>query len=265
MSYLIFTANFWFFAGAVFVLVSLAIELPYRLLRFTPRITNMDAFNGVVAGLLTLSSFVLGLSFSQAQGRFDSRRGLVIQEANAIGTTWLRANQLGHSQEVAFRQALIDYTKTRLQGYSFRRVAISERNALLASFLRRSDEDQNKMWALSSSALSNQPANLGLSLLMQSLNETIDVSAAQLQALRSHIPTPVILVMILLVTLGALSLGIRFAADKSRPIFLSVIYVVANVLVICLVVDYDRPQTGLVTINLDPIKNQLQSMEASPP
>jgi hypothetical protein len=260
MSYLIFVANFWFFAAAVFVLVSLAIELPYRMQRLSPRVTNMDAFNGVVAGLLTLSSFVLGLSFSQAQGRFDSRRGLVVQEANAIGTTWLRADQLGHNREVAFRQILIDYTKTRLHGYSLQRVAASERSTILA----RSSQDQDKMWALSSSALRSRPANLGLSLLMQSLNDMIDVSAAQLQALKSHIPTAVILVMISLVTLGALSLGIRFAVDKSRPVLLSAIYVVANVLVICLVVDYDRPQTGLITINLDPIKIQLQSMEASP-
>jgi hypothetical protein len=47
----------------------------------------------VQAGLFTLAAFVLRLSFSQASARFDARRGFVMKEANAIGTTFLRANQ----------------------------------------------------------------------------------------------------------------------------------------------------------------------------
>ena len=103
--------------------------------------------------------------------------------------------------------------------------------------------------------------DLGLSLLMQSLNDTFDVAVAQQQARTSHVPTAVVLVMIMLVTFGALSLGIRFALDKSRPVLLSALYIVANVVVISMIVDYDRPQTGLVTVNLTPLKIELQSME----
>jgi MFS superfamily sulfate permease-like transporter len=108
------------------------------------------------------------------------------------------------------------------------------------------------------------PNNIGLSLLMESLNDTIDVSAEQLQALTSHVPTPIVMLTFVLVTLGALSLGLRFAADKSRPVLLSAIYVVANVVVISMMVDYDRPQTGIVNVNLNPIKIQLKSMQQSP-
>ena len=98
---------------------------------------------------------------------------------------------------------------------------------------------------------------------MQTLNDTIDVSAEQLQALTIHVPTGVVVLTLLLITLGALSLGLRFALDGSRPAALSAIYVVASVIVVTMMIDYDRPQTGFITVNLNPLKIQLQSMQAS--
>jgi hypothetical protein len=68
--------------------LALSIEVPYRfgrlLARYTPK---TDPFNTVQAGLLTLAALVLALSFNQASARFDTRRAVVIKEANAIGTT----------------------------------------------------------------------------------------------------------------------------------------------------------------------------------
>lgn len=263
MTYLIFDLSPWYLIVILLVAFSLAVELPYRFGRRLVRIINkkMDAFSAIQAGLITLASFVLGLSFSQAQGRFDSRRELVVKEANAIGTTWLRADQLGTTEGERFRAILTDYAATRLQAYQIPRASAPQRKALYDAALDRSNRDQDEMWAMVSPALHAQPTHLGLSLLMQTLNDTIDVSAEQLQALTTHVPTSVILLTLLLVMLGALSLGIRFGADGSRPAVLSAIYVVANVVVITMMVDYDRPQTGFVTVNLNPIKVQLEMMQ----
>jgi len=63
------------------------------------------------------SALVLGLSFSQASARFDARRAIVITEANAIGTTWLRADQLEHADSKHFRQILTDATAAGLAVY----------------------------------------------------------------------------------------------------------------------------------------------------
>lgn len=67
-----------------------------------------------------------------------------------------------------------------------------------------------------------------------------------------------------LVTLGTLSLGLRFAVDESRPAILSAIYVVAYVLVITMTIDYDRANTGFVTVSLNPLKLQLEAMQRAP-
>lgn len=76
-------------------------------------------------------------------------------------------------------------------------------------------------------------------------------------------PISIVVLTLLLVMLGALSLGLRFALDRSRPVALSAIYVVAWVVVINMMIDYDRSQTGFVKISLAPLQRQLQFMQRS--
>ena len=117
------------------------------------------------------------------------------------------------------------------------------------------------MWTMASSAVRSQPLHLGPSLLMQALNDTIDVSGEQYQALTSRVPTAMVVLTLLLVTLAAFSTGIRFARDEARPLVLSVLLVFSYVIVITMNIDYDRPQSGFVKINLAPLTLQLQSMQ----
>jgi len=256
----LFHSNPWLLPIAMLLILSLAIEVPFRLGRSLASLMKLrsDAFNVVQAGLLTLASFVLGLSFAQASARFDVRRDLVVKEANAIGTTWLRADLLGPARSLQFRRILTSYTAVRLGAYQ--RPGDPQSRAQAQSI---SDADQAKLWAIASSALYAHP-NVGLSLLVQALNDTIDVSAEQLQALTAHVPTEIVVLTLVLVTLGALSLGVRFAIDKVRPAGLSAIYVVASVIVINMMIDYDRPQTGFIKVDLTPLVLQLQSMQQTP-
>jgi hypothetical protein len=96
---------------------------------------------------------------------------------------------------------------------------------------------------------------------MQSLNNTIDVVTQERQALKSHVPTAIVVLTLCLVTLATLSLGLRFALGGSRPVLLSIIYIAAYVIVIEMMIDYDRPNSGFVTINLTPLTDQLSVMQ----
>jgi hypothetical protein len=257
MTQLIFQSNPWLLPTLMFVVLGLSIELPYRfgrsLARYMPK---ADPFNVIQTALLTLAAFVLALSFNQASARFDTRRALVISEANAIGTTWLRADQLESGQSKRFRRILTDYTAARLRAYETPRDPELYRNTI-----DQSNRDQAELWTIVSSSLRAHETTFGISLLMQSLNDTIDLSLEQLQALTSHVPTAVLVLTLALVTLGTLSLGLRFAMSQSRPVILSALYVIAYVLVINMMVDYDRPNTGFVTVSLTPLKLQLESMQ----
>jgi hypothetical protein len=258
MTNLIFESNPIAMMIALLVILLLAIEIPYRLGRQSKTLTEVDrdAWNSVQGGLLTLVAFVLGLSYAQAQGRFDARRDLVVREANSIGTTWLRGDQLSPRDAVHFRQILTEYTHERVEAYS-----TPDQPDLYARVVRDSDRQQGEMWALVSGGLRERPADLGRSLLMTTLNDTIDISSEQVAALTHHVPTPVIALTFLLVVVGAVSIGLQFARDNSRPLTLTTLYVVALALVVNLVIDYDRAQVGFVRVSLDPLLIQLHSME----
>ncbi len=260
MTDFIFQSNEWLLAIAMLIVLGLSIELPYRFADVLPSdMPKPDSFNAVQAGILTLSAFVLSLSFAQASSRFDSRRALIVTEANAIETTWTLAGQLGPSQSKQFHQVLIDDTAARVKVYE------SHNDQELARLtVERTSHDQAELSGIASAALRAHPSNLGLQLLMQSLDHEIDVSSEARQAATGHVPTAIIMLTLALVTLGALSLGFRFALDKSRPVLLSAVYVVAYVVVIMMAVDYDRPNTGLIRVNVTPLTTQLQSMQQTP-
>jgi hypothetical protein len=253
-----FGSNPWLLPAVLLILLGLSIELPFRFWKVPEASKVTDGtFNTMQAALLTLGAFVLGLSFSQASARYDARRALVVKEANSIGTTWLRADQLAPADAATFRRILTNYTAIRLKAYS-----TPGQPLLYQQALDESDRDQAALWSIASGSLRARDSNLGLSLLVQTLNDTIDVSAEQLQALRGRVPTAMLVLMIVLIALGTLSIGIRFARDKSRPVLMSAIFVVASVVVINMVIDYDRPQTGFVNVNLDPLQRQLLSMQS---
>jgi len=258
MTDLIFSSNPIVMQIALFLILLLSIEVPYYWGRGNERLAEIDKgnWNTIQAGIITLAAFMLGLTFAQAQDRFDARRGLVVREANAIGTTWLRADQLAPSEMMRFRQILRAYTRERLKGYSTPGDSDTHRRVISDS-----DRQQAQMWTIASTALRSRPDDLGRSLLMTTLNDTIDLSSEQLNALTHHVPTAVIALTILLAMFGAISIGLQFARSKSRPILLTVLYAAAFAIMLNLIVDYDRPQVGLIHVSLDPINIQLSAME----
>lgn len=256
---LIFYENPVIFAGAILVLLALSVELPYRygtrLFQFQH--VQDEVWNVLYGGLLALVAFMLGLSYAQAQGRFDARRNLVINEADAIGVAWRRAEQLPPPQASIFRTIIRRYAVERLEAYE------SPWNvAMLRQTIQASDNDQARLYPIVSDALRAHPANLGISLLLQSLDNVIDISDDQFSALTQHIPTSIILFTVLLVVLGGIFTGFSFARKAARPGVFAAIYVLALALVVQMIVDLDRPQSGLIRVSLDPLRAQIAVMQS---
>ncbi|HEX3368306.1 MAG TPA: hypothetical protein VHS56_01915 [Candidatus Cybelea sp.] len=261
MSYLLFESSPWLLPVVMIVVLGVAIEAPALWgKRLISGLQVPDsAWNLIQGGVLTLVAFMLGISFSQSQARFDTRRQLVVTEANAIGTTWLRADQLPTRDAQSFRAILTGYAATRLRLYE----GLLSRPQLDQA-LAKSDAAQTELWGIASSMLRREPQNLGRSLLMTTLNDTIDLSAEQLNALTHHVPTAVDGLTLALVLLGALLIGFGFARANANVRILAGVYVIASIMVITAMVDLDRPQKGLVRVSLDPLVIQVQSMEKGP-
>ena len=216
------------------------------------------AFNVAQTAIFSLSALILAFSFSLAESRFDIRRNLVVDEANAIGTTYQRAGYLPANDRARFRSALTLYTRLRLEAYTYN----PDLNARLRAE-RDSIRLQSRLWSIAGAAGRADNRNVQLALVTQSLNQTIDLSAAQAAALRIHLPDEVIALIIVLTFASAFSFGLIFGFARSRFIGASVVLPFILAFLVNTIIDLDRPQTGLIHVDLTPLQTQLQSMEKS--
>jgi hypothetical protein len=174
----------WVLFLAVCVLSWLAIEGGYRFgkWRHARAAEEKEAPVGaMVASILALLAFMLDFPFGLASNRFEARRQVVLEEANAIGTTYLRTRLLPEPERTEAARFLQEYVDVRIRG-------VQERYVVEA--IARSEKLQESIWSQAVKASENKNANAIMTgLFIQSLNEMIDVHAKRvLVGARSRIP-----------------------------------------------------------------------------
>jgi hypothetical protein len=258
--------NILSFDWSVLVLVGaillLATELGYRLgQRHTPeRRKALQGQSGTLqASLLGLLGLLLGFTFAMAVGRFESRKQLVLDEANGIGTAWLRAGYLSESTRDVIRPTLLDYVDARLQAANVP-VGSEEYEKQVA----RSERNQATMWRATTAEVKahDSPA---VSLFTASLNDVIDLDAKRQATTRNHVPASVWLLLILVSVVVCWTTGYSTALSESGRLALSMIILpVLLTAVITIVADLDNPRRGLIKVSqqsmLD-LQNALQRYE----
>jgi len=193
-----------------------------------------------VGGLLGLLGLLLAFTFGMAGERFDRRKTLVIEEANAIGTAWLRTDLIQEPQRTLARDALREYTRARLEAAN-----VSKRDEALA----RSERLQVTMWSITAAAATASPTAT-VALFVAAVNEVIDMHARRVAAaMRNPIP-PVIfatLYAVAILVLGALGYARGLTGDRST-VATAILTLVLSVVII-LILDLDRPYEGLLTVS----------------
>lgn len=242
----------------VFLLVLASIDGGFRLGRYRRSRSDheKDAPVGAMVGsTLGLLAFMLAFTFGMATSRFDARKTLVLDEANAIGTTYLRAALLPTGREEV-RGLLREYVDQRL-------AAVHTTDITAA--LHQAEELQNRLWAQAVAAGTEHPNSIVVGLFTESLNEVIDLHAKRVTAgLRNRIPGTIWLGLFTLAVLSLGAMGYHSGlASKERS--LAVIAVaLAFSAVIALVLDLDRPQEGLLTVSQQALIDVRQSMTPVP-
>lgn len=202
------------FAVALFVGMLLLLEAGYRIGQ-RQRAKNPEgaavgvgAVNGAVFGLLGL---LVAFTFSGAASRFDDRRKLIVEEANAIGTAWLRVDLIPQGEQAAIRDQFRSYLDSRLETYRL----LPDLVAAEAE-LARSGELQLQIWRQSVAACELQKDGLKTSLVLGSLNAMIDITTTRTEAARRH-PPKVIFALLFGLGLGcALLAGYGMAGSQTR-------------------------------------------------
>ena len=193
------------------------------------------------ASLLGLLALLLGFSFAMAENRYDARKLLVVEEANAIGTARLRASVIADPRAVEIGQILERYVAVRLEGYR-------GRTARLHAALGESEELQRQAWSRASELARSDPRSLPAALLLQSLNEVIDVHGKRLAMGRNHIPTLVLLTLIFVATVTMAWVGACIGLSARRGGRLALVLALVISSVVAVIVDLDAPRSGLIRV-----------------
>jgi hypothetical protein len=257
----LFISQWLVFAVAV-VLLLVSAEVGYRFgLRLhrasdQARQGQIGTTQGAVLGILAL---LLAFTFSMAVNRYETRRELVLQEANAIGTTYLRASFLPDAHKTAIEGLLRRYVDVRLDFYG-----AEEEETKIGAAEQAAAQIQHELWTHAVAAGKETPTTLA-AIFMNALNETIDLDATRLHALRTHVPGAVWLLVLAVAACGCCANGYGAGASGARSMFTNAMLPLLIAVAITLVVDLDRPRAGLIGVNQQPLLDLKQSLQSSRP
>jgi hypothetical protein len=206
---------------------------------------NVSTLEASILGLLAL---MISFTFAMALSRFDARRDGVLNEANAVGTTALRARLLPAPHNTESLKLLREYVQVRLD-VAQRIPSVSEMKVAID----RSNAIQEALWQQVKAIAAKDNALVPTGLYIQSLNDMIDNQEKRLTAARNRIPN---IVLIALYAITAIAIGFSgYAAGLQArrwrpPVYITGIIVAA---VILLIQDLDRPTSGFITVSQQPI------------
>jgi hypothetical protein len=253
----------WFLLEAAALLVAiglflLSLEVGYRLgLRRQaksdePDKTHVNALHGAVLGLLAL---LLGFTFAMAVSRYENRKTLMLDQANAIGTAALRGKLLPPPHAERTAKLFRDYIQTRfLYNASVRGSAgIDEAEARAAAI-------ETELWAISRTLLTEDPRSQPASLYTQALNNMFDIRENRRFALDDRVPWAVT-IMLFLVSMAAMGLvAYGCGLNGRRRAMLNFTFASLIALVLIIILDIDSPRVGFVKASQESLIRLNQSM-----
>lgn len=246
---------------ALIVVIALgATEIGFQVGRYWTRRTGRkqesSPSSGIIAATLGLLAFILAFTTGIALNRFDNRRALVLEEANAIGTTYLRAGYLDEPVDSESRSLLAEYVDVRLQA------VVPDQ---LEAAIQRSEEIQGQLWTMAETLAKAQPDSDVLAIYIESLNQMIDVHTKRLVAVEaSRLPSPLWAEILLMTLLVMFLVGVGNGFDGRRNLLALTILALVFGAVILIIVDLDRTQGGFLKVSqqaLIDLQRQLSGLQ----
>jgi len=215
------------------------------------RSPDLLTLEGAVLGLLGL---MIGFTLAMAMTLHDQRQNSLLLEANAIGTTTLRADVLPEPYASDVKTLLHDYVGLRLEVARAPLTAVALKQAV-----RRSNAMQFQIWHYAVAAAAAEPNSIPVGLFMRSVNEMIDLQEVRLAAGRKHVPD---VVFVMLYTVAAIAVGFSgyvsgLSGNKRRVPITIIAVLIAGV--IGVIGDFDRSSAGFITVG----QHALQSLQDS--
>lgn len=197
---------------------------------------------GVVLGaLLGLLGLMLGFTFAGASGRFIERQRLIVVEANALGTAWLRADLLDAGARDSLRSALRSYADHRVA------LAGTADHDAIARMDAEIDADCDRMWDAAVAGVRAVPASA--MLVLPVVNEVIDLHGERKAVARLQLPIAVVALLVVAAGVSIFAIGYADGLMGARHRVFAVSLAGLIALAVWLTVDLDHPREGLTQVD----------------
>ncbi len=241
----------WLLALVSLLAYALSAQLGFRLRARYHRVAKEDGddYALVVGGALTLLALIIGFTFSMAVGRYDQRKAYEEQEANAIGTAYVRADLLPPERAAQVRAALRAYLDQRIRWYT------TSDGELVARIDAETGRLQAELWSAVAAPAVAQPTPVA-ALVVNAMNDVLNSQGYTQAAWWNRIPPGA---WALLVSIGIfcnLLLGYRL---RERSAAFSIVLPIALAITTLLVSDIDTPRRGMIRV----VPQNLQATAAS--
>jgi hypothetical protein len=215
---------------------------------------NQESY--LVGGMIGILGLLMAFSFSMALDRYEERRHLVVQEANAIGTAYLRSQLLDEPHRSRLSALLVGYTDNR--------VALGTGNHVgLAGQLALNDKLLTDMWAAVVAARDSANSHGVTTAILMTFNEVIDLDTERKVARQVRVPAPVLLFLYGFLILTAAVLG--YVLEERQALIGVVVLFVLLSLYVSIIADLNRPTSGNITESQEPMLMLQRSLKSQPP
>jgi hypothetical protein len=193
--------------------------------------------------LLGLTALLLSFTFGMSASKYESRRLLIVNETNEIGTTILRCDLYPDSIRNRLRADLKNYLETRIDYYDAK-----DNERLIQNSLVRSDSISKIIWN-TVATLAHDPKNMiATQQMVPSLNGMIDINTTREGGRRAMIPGMILIVLCVLIIVSAFLSGYG-SKSLERNKVLVFAFAIMTTLALYLVIDLDKPRQGFVNLN----------------
>jgi hypothetical protein len=234
---------------ALFLLCCVAGAKLRRRLANEPEERAPDSY--ILSAVLGLLGLMIAFTFSMALSRYDERREIVVSEANAIGTAWLRAGLIEGAGGAALQNSLTHYAELRSR---------LPHEGETEAVERETAEAQRQLWAQMRQSLGATPPPISATLI-NAMNEMFDIAAARKAEREAHIPGAVVEILLLYALLSAGIVGYVLGASEARHRGITFVLFVLLTLSLVLILDLDRPWRGGVTVSQQPMADLVAGLK----
>jgi hypothetical protein len=225
-----------------------SIEAGYRLGRRRLKKAPESKFEGagaVESSVFAILGLILAFTFTGTLARYESRVKLILQEANAIGTAYLRLDLLPKESQDKLRPLYREYTQSRINVFKY-----YDDLQRSDSYFRQSLNLQNQIWDIANATVLIDKTPGIMTLVLSSTNDMIDVANERLQATRTRPPVIVYILLFTLAWASAFLVGQSMSVNQRRPLFYMVIFCVTISAITYIILDLEFPRFGLIKISL---------------